>query len=50
MVAGDGDDVRFLFQQDRQRGIEIFNRFFLRGEIAVFTVFVGVFVMDEKKS
>ena len=30
MVAGDGDDVRFLFEKNRQRGVEFFNRFFLR--------------------
>jgi hypothetical protein len=48
MVAGDGQHVGPLLQQDRQRGVEILDRLFLRLEIAVLAVHVGVFEMDEE--
>ena len=49
MVAGDDEHVRLFPQQNRQRGVEIFDRLHLRDEIAVLAGFVRVFVMDEKE-
>ena len=49
MIAGHHEHVGLFLQQNRQRGVEILDGFFLRGEVAVFTVFVGVFVVDEKE-
>ena len=48
MIAGDGQHVGPLLEQDREGGVEILDGFFLRREIAVFAVHVGVFVMDEE--
>ena len=49
MIAGDGQHVWLFLQQNRQRGVEIFNRLFLGAEISVLTGLVGVFVMDEEE-
>ena len=48
MVAGDGQHVGLLAQQDGQRGVEFLDRLLLRGEVAVLAVHVGVFEVDEE--
>ena len=47
MVAGDGPGCS---SAEWQRGVKFFDGFFLRGEIAVDRIFVGVFEMDEKEA
>ena len=49
VVARDDDDVRLLLEENRQRGIEIFDGLLLRIELAIFTGLVRVLVMDEEE-
>ena len=48
VVAGDGDDVRFFLEQDRQCLVEVLDCPSLGLEVTVLAVHVGVLVVDEK--
>jgi hypothetical protein len=50
VVAGDGEHVGFLAEQDGQRGVELLDVFLLCLEVTVLAGFVGVFEMDEEDS
>ena len=49
VIAGDGKDVRFFSQQNRERGVQFGNSVAFGGEVAVLALHVGVFEMDEKE-
>ena len=49
MVTGDDQHIGLLAEQDGQSGIEFLDGFDLGGIVAVFTVFIGVFEVDEEE-
>ena len=49
VIAGKREHSGLFAQQDGNRGVELFNSLFLGCKVAVLTIHVGVFVMNEKE-
>ena len=48
VIAGDGEHVRFFLEENRERGVEFLDCFFLRVEVSIFAVHVAVLIVEEE--